>query len=178
MAEEGRPRVTASRVEWARRHALQLTALLIVLVILIACCNLPAWPTVIWYAASPSCGTVTNLVSKTQPGGTRAETCFAQAYRRCSPATIGADFRNLDYSATYSFVIEPYGFACAIGVLWNGGSTRPFGGSAGVGYCSSARQEADGLQVLGCQSLGDITLPGDWSSQPQAIGGVGGYNPS
>jgi hypothetical protein len=75
-----------------------------------------------------------------------AETCFANAYHRCSAATLSVS----DLAGTHSFVIEPYGFTCAIGVI----------GNLRAGYCGSVRLEAKGLRVLNCQGIGDVFVPG------------------
>jgi hypothetical protein len=137
----------------------QLVTLAVVIVILIACCNLPAWPTFVWQVVGHDCGTVqVGMERVTSSDAAQAETCFAQAYQRCAPATISASFVDLDYSARYTFVIEPYGFTCAVGALWNVGRRSPLG-NAGVGYCGGVRLQADGLHVLGCQQIGDVGIP-------------------
>lgn len=147
--------------EWLRRHIVQLTILAVVLVLLVACCNLPAWPTMLWYAVGHDCGAVQMGVAHvTSSDATRAETCFAQAYQRCSAAKLAASFTDVDSKASYTFVIEPYGFTCAVGVFWSVGGTRLFSGGPGIGYCSGLRLEANGLRVLGCQSVGTIFVPG------------------
>lgn len=57
-------------------------------------------------------------------------------------------------------MIEPYGFTIAIGALWDFPSPRPFVGGSGFGYCDSVQLDAKGLRVLGCQSIGDVLVPG------------------
>jgi len=86
--------------------------------------------------------------------------CFAQAYQHCSAATLGASFLDIDYNADYTFVIEPYGFTCAIGALWRrSGHAPPLFSGPGIGYCGDVRLETNGLRVLGCQGIGDVFVP-------------------
>lgn len=148
--------------EWARQHVVQLVTLGVIVVFLFACCNPPAWPTVIWQLVAHDCGTIqhSRISGVTSPGATEAETCFAQAYQHCSAATLAASFTNLDVSPSYTFVIEPYGFTCAVGTLWQTGGRVPFSGSPGIGYCGSVRLEANGLRVLGCEYIGNVFVPG------------------
>lgn len=143
--------------EWVRQHIVQLVTLGVIVVILFACCNLPAWPTLVWYAVGHDCGTVRSVGAEGIPSdATQAVTCFAQAYHRCSAAKVTHSVDELDYSASYTFVIEPYGFTCAVGVIWNRGGLTPFNNGAGIGYCSSVRLDAGSLEVLGCQNIGDV----------------------
>ncbi|HEY7342851.1 MAG TPA: hypothetical protein VH591_18405 [Ktedonobacterales bacterium] len=150
--------------EWARQHIVQLVTLGVIVAVLFACCNPPAWPTVVWQVVAHDCGKVqwSGFAGGASSDATQAETCFVHAYQHCSAATLSASFVNLDVSASYSFVIEPYGFTCAVGALWNRGSRAPFGigNGPGIGYCGSVRLEADGLRILGCQFLGDVLVPG------------------
>jgi hypothetical protein len=147
---------------WARRHIVQMVTAGAVLLLICACCNPLAWPTLVWRDVGHDCGAVRLGVASTpSPGATQAETCFAQAYHRCSAATLSASFVNVDYGASYSFVIEPYGFTCAVGVIAHmSGAHNPFSGIPGVGYCGGMRLEANGLRMLDCQSIGDVFVPG------------------
>jgi hypothetical protein len=131
---------------------------LIVIVIVCACCNLPAWPTFVWQAVGHDCGTVQLGLGKSgAPSPSQAETCLAQAYQHCSAARLTATDQEVDSSSSNTFVIEPYGFTCAIGLLWHSGGRIAL---SGVGYCSSLHQDADGsLRVLGCQYVGNVTMP-------------------
>jgi hypothetical protein len=106
--------------EWARQHSVQLATLGVIVVLLFAWCNPPKWPTVIWQVVAHDCGTVQVVYARVNSSdATLVETCFAQAYRRCTAATLNADFFEVDYNPSYHFVIEPYGFTCAIGALWD-----------------------------------------------------------
>ena len=147
--------------EWARQHSVQLATLAVIVVLLVAWCNPPKWPTVIWQVVAHDCGTVQVVYARANsPDATLVETCFAQAYRRCIAATLNADFFDFDYNPSYHFVIEPYGFTCAIGALWDFPSPRPFVGGPGFGYCDSVQLDTKGLRVLGCQRIGDVLVPG------------------
>ncbi|HEY1388014.1 MAG TPA: hypothetical protein VGF38_05675 [Ktedonobacterales bacterium] len=149
--------------EWVRQHIVQIVTLIVIVVLIFACCNPSAWPTVVWQLVGHNCGIVQGNISRvTSSGATQAETCFAQAYQHCSAATLGASFIDLDYSASYTFVIEPYGFTCAVGALWrrSGHTPFPFSGGPGIGYCGGVQLAANGLSVRGCQSIGDVFVPG------------------
>lgn len=148
--------------EWARQHIVQLVTLDVIVALLFACCNPLAWPTVMWQVVAHDCGTVqVSMARVTSSDATQVETCFARAYQRCSATTLTASFVDLDVGASYSFVIEPYGFTCAVGAHWNQSSRALFiANGPGIGYCGSMRLEADGLRVLGCQFIGDVLVPG------------------
>lgn len=106
--------------EWARQHSAQLVALGVIVVLLFACCNPPAWPTVIWQRVAHDCGTIhVSYERANSPDATRVETCFVQSYHRYTAATLYASFYTIDRGADYRFVTEPYGFTCAIGAVWN-----------------------------------------------------------
>lgn len=147
---------------WVRQHIVQIVAFIVIVVLIFVCCNPPAWPTVVWQLVGHNCGIVHGNISRvTSSGATQAETCFVQAYQHCSAATLDASFVDLDYNADYKFVIEPYGFTCAIGVLWRRSSHAPsLLSGPGIGYCGGVRLEANGLRVLGCQSIGDVFVQG------------------
>jgi hypothetical protein len=93
-------------------------------------------------------------------GATQAEMCFAQAYHRCSAATLSDSFTNVDCGASYSFVIEPYGFTCALGMISIISGRTPLSGVPELGYCGGVRLEANGLRVLDCQGIGDVFVAG------------------
>ena len=147
--------------EWARQHSVQLVTLGVIVVLLVAWSNPPKWPTVIWQHVAHDCGTVqANYARANSPDATLVETCFVQSYHRCTAATLYASFFDFDSGANYRFVIEPYGFTCAIGAIWDFPSARLFVGSSGFGYCDGVQLDAKGLRVLGCQSIGDVLVPG------------------
>jgi hypothetical protein len=147
--------------EWARQHSVQLVTLGVLVVVFFACCKPPAWPTLIWQHVAHDCGTVQVVYARVNsPDPTRVETCFVQAYHRCTAATLYAGFFDFDYNPSYRFVIEPYGFTCALGALWNFPSRTPLFEGSGFGYCDGVQLDAKGFRVLGCQSIGDVLVPG------------------
>lgn len=155
---------TPPRGDRPRRSRRFLALLVVPLLLLCVCCDAPAWPTFAWQAVAPSCGqiTITDGTATTSSNATLAEACFARAYRRCSAASLGVTEVALDGGSTNEFVIEPFGFACAIGDLWRGRGlvvVPPFLG-AGFGYCGGLHAEQTGLRVTGCPNGGDVVVPG------------------
>jgi len=141
----------------ARRLALVVVPLLIICV----CCDVPAWPTLVWQAVVPSCGhlTLSYLTYSTpQSEVAQAGQCFVRAYQRCSAASLSVTFQGIDLDTVHEFVIEPFAYTCAIGELWTEHNFH-FPPYTFSGYCSSLRQEGDGLRFEGCPSGWMPVLP-------------------
>jgi hypothetical protein len=159
----GQAQTAAQRRVWWRRNRRGLVAAAVLLVVLCVCCDVPAWLTLAWYAVATSCGHVT--ISDFNPhvaGATRAETCLTRAYQHCALASLGVDFTGVDTGESYVFVVEPYGFTCAIGAIGHGSGARgPLPIPIGDGFCTGGMQLGqDGLHVRGCPS-GDVLVPLD-----------------
>jgi hypothetical protein len=162
-AESARARrIRRSPGQWLRQHTVRLVAIGIILLFLVACCNLPSWPTVVWQTLGHECGSVgTGVAGTASSGATQAEACFFHAYQHCTATTLNASITDVDFSANYRFVIEPYGFTCAVGAIWTSRGHTLFNGIPEIGYCGSVRLETNGLRVLGCQGVGDVFVPGN-----------------
>ncbi len=158
------PKLVMSRRDRLRRNGPRIAGIVVILLMLCVCCDVPEWPTLAWEAAAQNCGQLTFSAISTQPqaqGATQAETCFVHAYQHCTAAKLGANFLALDSSTSDEFVIEPYGVACVLAVIRSSGGRTPFQVPlTHVQLCGGMRQEADGLHVQGCQFAdGDIIVP-------------------
>lgn len=151
-----------------RSYGIRLIVVVMGLVILFACCDAEAWPTLVWEHMGTSCGNITIVPGVPAPhpqdpdGARTGEQCFARAYQQCSVATLDVSSAGLEANDAHRFVIEPYGFTCAVGDIWRipSGITVPHL-TNGVGLCfGGVHQKSDGLHVVGCQSTGDYFVPG------------------
>ncbi len=105
-----------------------------------------------------NCGEVLNqLAVSTDPAvAAKAEQCFADAFKVCSPATLLFTTSGVDAGASHSLSITKQSGKCVVAdkihsdVLTNSHDT--------TAACTGAAQKSDGLYLTGCGDLGDIVV--------------------
>lgn len=153
----GRPR-------WVRRTARVVVVLVALGAILLVSLTREPMRAAIWQRLGQPCGTVgTTLQGRplTDPTTTqRTEACFVDGYAHCRAVSLDDMYNFGDGYTTDTFVVEPaLGplAGCAVAdalrtVIVGGGTfTR-------TERCAGVVQRPDGLHVLGCGPLGDITV--------------------
>src|SRR5258706_5536031 len=99
------------------------------------------------------------LVPTDQQIAKQDETCFAQAYAACHPATLSYSQNSLDTGTIHNFSIKNQNGKCAItDVVQTFVAPRPPHTTATY-TCGSAALKADGLHIYSCGSVGDIFIP-------------------
>ena len=87
------------------------------------------------------------------------ETCFAQAYAACHPATLNYSQSSLDTGTIHNFSIRNQNGKCTItDVVQTFIAPKPPHTTATY-TCGSAALKADGLHIYSCGSVGDIFIP-------------------
>jgi hypothetical protein len=128
---------------------------------------LPSW---VPHPADTACGGILVLGQKaypaqgSQPG---AENCFATASQRCTAAYATVHDMGVDTSTDLDLEVTPAGAACAITV-----ERRSYFASGGGrqtvvdATCTAVTSDSAGLNILGCGSLGDISIPTESATGP------------
>jgi hypothetical protein len=109
--------------------------------------------------AKRDCGSIHQGASVVQSDPT-AESCFAQAYTSCHPATLEYTYMGVDAGATHTFTVVPQAYGrCALTdsvqsyvIPTNYHTTRTY-------TCAGLKQQGGGLLITGCGSEGDVFLP-------------------
>lgn len=149
------------RVLVARRMAF-VVASSALLACALAACGQTGGQTSTTGSAPQNCGTVTihGPMPPTDAAAAQVESCFYQAYQRCSPATLSADDMGIDAGTDRTFAIQPGS---------QGGCTLtdvattyvvPRGKNAPVTYrCTGLSQQSDGLHFSACGADGSLFIP-------------------
>lgn len=90
----------------------------------------------------------------------QAETCFYQAYQRCSPATLVVDDMGIDAGTDRTFTTQPRNQGgCAVSDVATT-YVVPRGKNAPATYtCSGLTQQSDGLHFSACGADGNLFVP-------------------
>jgi hypothetical protein len=109
-----------------------------------------------------NCGTISDGERGTSGDFAQAEQCLWNAYQTCHAATLVYSNAGLDFTLTDAVTVQKRGGACAVT-----DTTQGFQDGAGVRsrntyHCASMEQQASGLVLMGCGTLGlngSITIP-------------------
>ncbi len=123
----------------------------------------PPTPTPTQQLTVKNCGTVhtiRNLVVPTEQQIAKDdETCFAQAYAACHPATLSYSQSSLDTGTIHNFTIKNQNGQCTITDTVQTYVAPKAPHTTGTYTCGSAVLKADGLHVNSCGSIGDVFVP-------------------
>jgi hypothetical protein len=99
------------------------------------------------------------LVPTDQQIAKQDETCFADAYAACHPATLSYSQNSLDTGTIHNFTIKNQNGKCTItDVVQTFVAPKPPHTTATY-TCGSTALKADGLHIYSCGSVGDIIIP-------------------
>ncbi len=100
------------------------------------------------------------LVPTDQEIAKQDETCFAQAYAACHPATLVYSQSSLDTGTIHNFSIKNENGKCTItDMVQTFVAPRPPHTTATY-TCGSLALKADGLHVYSCGTIGDVFISG------------------
>ena len=110
-----------------------------------------------------NCGSVHTMrllvVPTDQQFAKQNETCFADAYAACHPATLSYSANSLDTGTIHNFTIKNQNGKCTItDVVQTFVAPRPPKTTATY-TCGSAALKSDGLHIYSCGSVGDVFIP-------------------
>ena len=123
----------------------------------------PATPTPTPPLQVKNCGslhTIRSLVVPTdQQIAKQDETCFAQAYVACRPATLSYSQSSLDTGTIHNFSIKNQNGKCTIIDVVQTYVAPKSPKTTGTYTCGSAALKAGGLYIYSCGPVGDIFIP-------------------
>ncbi|HEX6483026.1 MAG TPA: hypothetical protein VF043_29635 [Ktedonobacteraceae bacterium] len=99
------------------------------------------------------------LVPTDQQIAKQDETCFAQAYAACHPATLSYSQNSLDTGTIHNFSIKNQNGKCTITDVVQTFVAPRAPKTSGTYTCGSAAFKADGLHIYSCGPVGDIFMP-------------------
>jgi hypothetical protein len=110
--------------------------------------------------SNQQCGTVSVLNGHvTSTDAFSVESCFAQSYQYCSPATLEYDDHGIDSGTRYSFSLQSNGSACGIAEVVQR-YTLPISGTPPIlGSCVGLTQTQFGLLFTSCQGGENVLVP-------------------
>lgn len=100
------------------------------------------------------------LVPTDQEIAKQDETCFAQAYAACHPATLVYSQSSLDTGTIHNFSIKNQNGKCTITDMVQTYVAPRSPHTTGIYTCGSLALKADGLHVYSCGTVGDVFVPG------------------
>ena len=110
-----------------------------------------------------NCGavhTIRNLVVPTEQQIAKDdETCFAQAYAACHPATFAYSQASLDTGTIHNFRILNQNGKCTITDMVQTYIAPKSPHTTGTYTCGSPELKTDGLHVYSCGAVGDVFVP-------------------
>ncbi len=100
------------------------------------------------------------LVPTDQDLAKQDETCFAQAYAACHPATLVYSQSSLDTGTIHNFSIKNQNGKCTITDMVQTYVAPRSPHTTGIYTCGSLALKADGLYVYSCGTVGDVFVSG------------------
>ncbi|HEX8996425.1 MAG TPA: hypothetical protein VF812_10375 [Ktedonobacterales bacterium] len=148
-----------------RAAGMVVVALLLVAGLAYASANLQQWRASYAESHAEACGALKYAAGRLftpTADAQRAEACFAHAVPACRAATLNASVMGVDTGATDSLIVQPplgpFG-ACQIVLRVSHWGLVPVANHTETMACRSVALTPESLRVMGCGTLGDITLP-------------------
>jgi hypothetical protein len=109
--------------------------------------------------AKRDCGAIHQGATVTQ-SDPNAESCFAQAYTSCRPATLEYTFMGVDAGSVHTFTAAPGTFGgCTISDMVQSYVVPTNHQTTHTYTCTGLQHKDGGLLITGCGSEGDVFIP-------------------